>query len=48
VKEGATWFASSKLGDEKDRVVVRDNGQGTYIFKYQVNRVTIFITRLAM
>ncbi len=29
-KEGATWFASSKLGDEKDRVVVRDNGQTTY------------------
>jgi len=29
-KEGATWFASSKLGDEKDRVVVRDNGQSTY------------------
>ena len=22
-KEGATWFASSLLGDEKDRVVVR-------------------------
>lgn len=29
-QEGATWFASSKLGDEKDRVVVRDNGQTTY------------------
>ncbi|MEQ1636430.1 MAG: arginine--tRNA ligase [Methylococcales bacterium] len=28
--EGATWFASSRLGDEKDRVVVRDNGQSTY------------------
>jgi arginyl-tRNA synthetase len=27
---GATWFASSKLGDEKDRVVIRDNGQTTY------------------
>ena len=26
----ALWFASSKLGDEKDRVVVRDNGQPTY------------------
>jgi arginyl-tRNA synthetase len=29
-QEGATWFASSRLGDEKDRVVVRDNGQTTY------------------
>jgi arginyl-tRNA synthetase len=28
--EGATWFASSKLGDEKDRVVIRDNGHYTY------------------
>ncbi len=28
--DGATWFASSRLGDEKDRVVVRDNGQTTY------------------
>jgi arginyl-tRNA synthetase len=27
---GATWFASSRLGDEKDRVVVRENGQTTY------------------
>lgn len=30
VKDGATWFASTRLGDEKDRVVVRDNGQMTY------------------
>lgn len=29
-EKGALWFASSKLGDEKDRVVVRDNGQPTY------------------
>ncbi|MEN9898342.1 MAG: hypothetical protein RLZZ66_1991 [Pseudomonadota bacterium] len=29
-KEGATWFKSSELGDEKDRVVIRDNGQYTY------------------
>jgi len=29
-QDGATWFASSKLGDEKDRVVVRENGQFTY------------------
>lgn len=29
-QDGATWFASSTLGDEKDRVVVRENGQYTY------------------
>jgi arginyl-tRNA synthetase len=29
-QEGATWFASSRFGDEKDRVVVRENGQLTY------------------
>jgi arginyl-tRNA synthetase len=29
-KDGALWFASSNFGDEKDRVVVRENGQRTY------------------
>lgn len=29
-KDGATWFLSSRLGDEKDRVIIRDNGQRTY------------------
>ena len=29
-KEGALWFRSSDFGDEKDRVLVRDNGQSTY------------------
>lgn len=29
-KDGALWFASSTLGDEKDRVVKRENGQYTY------------------
>lgn len=29
-QDGATWFASSQLGDEKDRVVIRENGQYTY------------------
>ena len=29
-KDGAIWFKSSQLGDEKDRVVIRDNGQYTY------------------
>ena len=27
---GALWFRSSDFGDEKDRVLVRDNGQSTY------------------
>jgi arginyl-tRNA synthetase len=29
-REGATWFRASEFGDEKDRVVVRENGQKTY------------------
>ena len=29
-KDGALWFRSSAFGDEKDRVVERDNGQTTY------------------
>ncbi len=29
-KDGATWFRSTRFGDEKDRVVVRENGQLTY------------------
>jgi len=29
-KDGALWFKSTNFGDEKDRVVVRDNGQSTY------------------
>jgi arginyl-tRNA synthetase len=30
VKDGATWFRSTAFGDEKDRVVRRENGQFTY------------------
>ena len=29
-QDGATWFRSSDFGDEKDRVVVRENGKKTY------------------
>jgi len=29
-RNGALWFLSTKFGDEKDRVVIRDNGQATY------------------
>ena len=28
--DGATWFGAKKYGDEKDRVVIRSNGQPTY------------------
>jgi arginyl-tRNA synthetase len=30
MKDGATWFKASELGDEKDRVVIRENGRTTY------------------
>ena len=29
-KDGATWFPSTRFGDDKDRVVVRENGVKTY------------------
>ncbi len=29
-KDGALWFRATEFGDEKDRVVVRENGQTTY------------------
>lgn len=41
-KDGATWFACAELGDEKDRVVVRDNGQYTYFasdIAYHMNKL---------
>ncbi|KPK57646.1 MAG: arginine--tRNA ligase [Gammaproteobacteria bacterium SG8_31] len=30
-KDGALWFRATDFGDEKDRVLVRENGQTTYI-----------------
>ena len=41
-KEGALWFRSTEFGDEKDRVVVRDNGQTTYFasdIAYHMNKL---------
>jgi len=29
-QDGATWFRAEQFGDEKDRVVIRDNGVKTY------------------
>jgi arginyl-tRNA synthetase len=40
-KSGALWFKSTDFGDEKDRVVVRDNGQATYFasdIAYHLNK----------
>jgi arginyl-tRNA synthetase len=30
VKDGATWFKSTDFGDDEDRVIIRENGVGTY------------------
>ncbi len=38
---GALWFRSTRFGDDKDRVVVRDNGQHTYFaadIAYHLNK----------
>ena len=38
---GALWFRSTDFGDEKDRVVIRDNGQTTYFasdIAYHLNK----------
>jgi len=40
-KDGALWFKSTAFGDEKDRVVKRDNGQCTYFasdIAYHMNK----------
>ncbi|MBI5117215.1 arginine--tRNA ligase [Candidatus Poribacteria bacterium] len=40
-KDGAVWFRSSALGDEKDRVIVRSNGEKTYFagdIAYHMNK----------
>ena len=40
-QDGAIWFRSSDFGDEKDRVVQRDNGQFTYFasdIAYHLNK----------
>ena len=41
-KDGAIWFRSSDFGDEKDRVLVRENGQTTYFasdIAYHMNKL---------
>ncbi|RMH42374.1 MAG: arginine--tRNA ligase [Gammaproteobacteria bacterium] len=41
-KDGAKWFRSTAFGDDKDRVVVRDNGETTYFasdIAYHMNKL---------
>lgn len=41
-KDGAVWFRSTELGDDKDRVLVRSNGKNTYLladFAYHKNKI---------
>ena len=41
LKDGATWFRSTDFGDEKDRVVQRENGKFTYFasdIAYHLNK----------
>ncbi len=41
-KEGALWFRSTDFGDEKDRVVMRKNGEHTYFaadIAYHMNKL---------
>ncbi len=40
-QEGALWFRATDFGDEKDRVLLRSNGQRTYFandFAYHINK----------
>ena len=40
-REGAMWFKSSLFGDDKDRVIVRSNGEPTYLasdFTYMADK----------
>ncbi len=41
-KDGAVWFNSSAFGDDKDRVVLRDNGQPTYFAVDAAYRLNLF------
>jgi arginyl-tRNA synthetase len=48
-KDGALWFRSTDYGDEKDRVIVRENGQKTYFasdIAYHANKIERGYTRV--
>lgn len=43
-KDGALWFKTSEFGDEKDRVLVRENGVPTYLvpdIAYHYNKLAV-------
>src|SRR3970282_25763 len=43
-QDGATWFRSTAFGDDKDRVVIRSNGELTY-FAFDIGYVCPTISR---
>lgn len=45
VKEGATWFVSTALGEDKDNVLVRSNGAPTYFASDVAYHYNKFIER---
>lgn len=50
-QEGALWFAATKFGDDKDRVIRKATGEWTYIapdIAYLVNKVERGFNRLIM
>ena len=44
-RDGATWFGSEALGDDKDRVLVRRNGSPTYLAADVAYHLNKFIER---
>ena len=43
-KDGALWFKTTEFGDEKDRVLVRENGMPTYLvpdIAYHYNKLAV-------
>jgi len=50
-KDGALWFASTKFGDDKDRVIRKSTGEWTYMapdIAYMVNKVERGFNHLIM
>ena len=48
-KDGATWFKSTAFGDEKDRVLIKANGEFTYFLSdvaYHYNKIQRGFTHL--
>ena len=48
-KDGATWFKSTAFGDEKDRVLIKENGEFTYFLSdvaYHYNKIQRGFTHL--